>query len=578
MIKLFKQYWISVSLLLVLAFTTNILALWFPKKVGQYVDAYKSANVFQSKEAVYSLGILTLIILLTAFAQYAISSFTSERVGRDLRSRLIGTLKNQSFGYLREITSAKLITILTSDVDAIKNMVASGVVNVLMAGVTLIGAVVFLLSINWRLGLATLAVIPFIIIFFGIIFRKIGPLFGLAQMNLDRINKVINESIIASPLVRVLNAERFELSKFDEVNKKGTEIGRKVVTFFASLVPVIMLLSNISILIVLYYGGIQVAKGSLTLGQMSAFFSYTSVFVWPFFILAFSSQFISRAQVSLVRINSVLDAPTAHISHAKKEIGTQKAKFVGHIEFRNVTLRYGEKSILKDISFEIKPNSRTAIVGPTGAGKTELFYLISGLARPTEGKILIDDKPIDEWDSSELLSKIGMVFQDSIIFNTSLRENILFNSQTEESILGKAIETADLQGLVSRLPEGLETNVSERGTTLSGGQKQRVMLARALTLDPSILLLDDFTARVDAGTEERIIANLGRNFPTLTLISITQKIEPIKKYDKIIVLMEGELIANGTHEELLSTSLEYKQIYESQQSTESKESKGAEHK
>ncbi len=231
-------------------------------------------------------------------------------------------------------------------------------------------------------------------------------------------------------------------------------------------------------------------------------------------------------------------------------------------------MKYGDKDILKNISFEIKPHTKTAILGPTGAGKTELFYLMAGLAMPTEGEILIDGLPAHEWDQSVLLSKIGMVFQDSIIFNTSFKENVLFKSDADESSLSVALAAADLEGLVKDLPQGLETNVSERGTSLSGGQKQRLMLARALAIKPSILLLDDFTARVDAGTEERILKNISEQFGKLTLISITQKIEPIKQYDHIIVLMEGELIAEGTHDELLASSLEYRQIYESQKSTE----------
>jgi ATP-binding cassette subfamily B protein len=337
---------------------------------------------------------------------------------------------------------------------------------------------------------------------------------------------------------------------------------------------IITLLSNVAVLVVLWFGGKGVIEGSMTLGQMTAFFSYTSAFVYPFFILSFASTFVSRAQVSLGRINEVLDATDPYAMRAVSTDADSRVSnvaltaIVGHIVFKNVTLRYGEKTILKSVSFEIQPHTRTAIIGPTGAGKTELFYLMAGLATPTEGEIFIDGKLIGDWDSSALLSRIGMVFQDSIIFNTSLRENVLFKGGADEAHLATALESAELSGLVKDLPEGLETNVSERGTTLSGGQKQRLMLARALAINPSILLLDDFTARVDAGTEGRILKNIRDSFKDITLISITQKVEPVKDYDHIIVLMEGELIAEGKHDELLAASLEYRQIYESQMSTE----------
>ena len=563
MLKTLKPYSLLIFLILILSFGSNALSLYFPKKIGEYVDAYKIGNI-DLWGAVWFLVILASIVLTLSLIQSWVSAYTSEKVALDLRNQLITSLKSRSFSYMRDMTGGRLITVMTSDVDAVKNLVSSGIASILMAVITLIGVVYFLVTINMKLALLTLSVIPFILIVFAVIFRKLGPLFGKTQQNLDRINKTINESIIASPLVRVLDAQSEELGKFDVVNKKGTELGITLVTYFAALIPLITFLSSVAVLLVLWFGGEAVIGGTLSIGQMSAFFAYTSVFVWPFFILGFSSTFISRAQISLGRINEVLDGDVEDAHPLKAE---KSEKFIGNIVFKNVTLRYGDKEVLKNISFEIKPHTRTAILGPTGAGKTELFYLIAGLATPTEGEIIIDGKDVKDWNSSTLLSNIGMVFQDSVIFNTSLKENILFKSGATEAILGTALEVAELSGLVKELPEGLETNVSERGTSLSGGQKQRVTLARALAINPSALLLDDFTSRVDAGTEDRILTNIREKFKDITLISITQKIEPIKEYDHIIVLMEGELIGQGTHQDLLSKSLEYQQIYESQQST-----------
>lgn len=547
MLKLFKQYWIYLVFVFVFSLTTNGLALWFPKKMGQYIDDYQISHTI-GNNVILVLGLITLGLVVAAILQAIISSIAAERIGKDLRKDLISKLKDRSFSYIRETTSAKLITVFTSDVDAVRQLVSSGLISMLTATITLIGAIIFLLVINWRLGLATISVIPFIVLAFGMVFGKLGSLFGETQVNLDRINKVINESIIASPLVRVLNSEVVELNKFHDVNETGTNIGRRIVTYFASLIPIVSMLADLAILIVLYYGGYKVINGTLSIGELAAFFSYTAFLMWPIFVLGFSSQFISKAQVSLERINSILNPsnaiPTsdATVMEASSVISNKKDKnpdsqihsvnkhdktVIGHIEFKNVTLEYNGKQILKNISFEITPNTKTAIVGPTGAGKTELFYLMSGLAEPTSGEIIIDGIPIKNWNSETLLSKIGMVFQDSIIFQTTIGENILFNANAQnnfkEDILAKAIDTADLNGLVERSEKGLETYVGERGLTLSGGQKQRIMLARALALNPSVLLLDDFTARVDVGTEERIVKNLEKNFPELTLISITQK-------------------------------------------------------
>ena len=227
----------------------------------------------------------------------------------------------------------------------------------------------------------------------------------------------------------------------------------------------------------------------------------------------------------------------------------------------------GEKSILKDISFDVKAGSKTAIIGPTAAGKTQLLYLLIGLISPTSGVIEYDGRDIDSYDKESLHRQVGFVFQDSIMFNLSLRENIAFSSHVKDEDLEKAIDTAELHDFIDTLPNKLETIVSERGTSLSGGQKQRVMLARALALNPKVLLLDDFTARVDSGTEKKILNNIKKNYPNLTLISVTQKIAPIENYDQIILLMEGETLAKGVHKELIKNSMEYIQIYNSQQST-----------
>ena len=564
MLKALSPYKALIFLIVLFSIGANILYLYFPMKVGQYIDAYQAGETELTAFLVV-LGALALVILILTLAQFWISVYASEQIALDLRNKLISSLKKRSFSYMREMAGGRLITVMTSDVDAVKNLVASGIASLLMAAITLVGVVIFLFVIDWRMALLTLSVMPFILIVFAVIFKKLGPLFEGNQMNLDGINKVINESIIASPLVRVLDAKKDELKKFDKVNKKGTEIAMEVVTFFAALIPIITLLSEAAVLIVLWFGGQRVMQGQLTFGEMSAFFSYTSVFIWPFFVLAFSSTFISKAQVSLKRIDEVLQEEPAD---GKESASSSESSLRGHIEFKNVTLKYGEKEILKNISFVIEPHTRTAILGPTGAGKTELFYVMSGLASATEGEILIDGKNIKEWDQAALFSKMGMVFQDSILFNTTFRENVLFKGGADEANLSTALEVAELNGLVKELPEGLDTNISERGINLSGGQKQRLMLARALAINPTVLLLDDFTSRVDAGTEDRILKNIQEKFKDITLISITQKIEPVKEYDHIIVLMEGELIAQGKHDELLSKSLEYRQIFESQQTTE----------
>ena len=230
-------------------------------------------------------------------------------------------------------------------------------------------------------------------------------------------------------------------------------------------------------------------------------------------------------------------------------------------------MKYGEKAALKDVSLSVKGGTRTAVIGPTAAGKTQLLSLLTGLLRPDEGVVTFDGRPIDDYEKKSLHARIGFVFQDSIIFNLTLRENIAFSEKVSDENLRRAIDTAELADFIAALPQALDTVVSERGSSLSGGQKQRIMLARALALDPTILLLDDFTARVDPATEQKILKNIEKNYPGITLVSVTQKIGAIEHFDQIVLLMEGEVLATGTHEQLMVTSPEYVQIEQSQRST-----------
>jgi ATP-binding cassette subfamily B protein len=233
----------------------------------------------------------------------------------------------------------------------------------------------------------------------------------------------------------------------------------------------------------------------------------------------------------------------------------------------NVSLAFGDKEVLKKVSFEALGGTTTAIIGPTAAGKTQMLYVLIGLLPPTSGTVTYDGEPLDAYDKEALHRQVGFVFQDSVLFNMTLRENIAFSEAISKEDMDRAIAAAELQDFIGTLPQGLDTIVSERGTSLSGGQKQRVMLARALALNPRVLLLDDFTARVDSTTEQAILSNIQAKYPGITLISVTQKIASVENYDRIILLMEGEVLATGTHRELMETSPEYVQIYDSQRST-----------
>jgi len=490
-----------------------------------------------------------------------VQTYASEKVARDLRTRLSDKISRQSYEFLQKTNPSQLLTNLTADVDSIKMFVSQAIVSIASSLVIIIGASALLLSINWKLGLIVIAIIPIIGITFFVVLRKVRALFLKAREVIDWLNKVINESIMGAAIIRVINSQQLEYNKFLDANKNALSLGLSILRLFASLIPVIIFTANMATLAILAMGGHFVITGSMSLGNLSAFNNYLAMLIFPILIIGFMSNVIAQASASYARISGVLNAPDP------VETGTLTTALEGEITVKDVSVTYKDKTVLKEISITVAAGSRTAVIGPTAAGKTQLLHLLTALTRPDTGSIEYDGHPIAEYEKEAFHKQVGFVFQDSIIFNMSIRENIAFNEEVTRQDMEKAIATAELQDFVGALPDKLETIVSERGSSLSGGQKQRIMLARALAINPRILLLDDFTARVDSNTEQKILENVRRNYPGITLLSVTQKIAPIEDYQQIILLMEGEIIASGTHQELMKTCPEYVQIYQSQRST-----------
>ena len=549
-----------VIILIIMALAGSAVNLLIPKIIARGIDAY-SANTLDLRMVITEFLAAASGIFIFTLVQGVIQTFTSERVAKDLRTKVADKISRQTYTYILKSDPAKFLTNLTSDMDSVKMFVSQAFVNIISSLFVIIGAAVLLISINWKLALAVLVIVPIIAGAFFIVFRKVKVIFKKSREVIDALNRIINESILGSALIRVLNSQQPESQKFLEKNIESRDLGISIVKLFSVLIPMVMFVSNLAVVTILALGGHFVVAGTLSLGNFAAFNSYLIMLIFPIIMIGFMSNIIASATASYTRIKKVLDeAPP-------KEPGSILTDLRGNILLENVDLSYGEKPVLKKVSFSIGEGSKTAIIGPTAAGKSQLLYLLSNLITPDGGKIEIDDVPIGNYSREVFHKQLGFVFQDSVLFNISLRENIAFNDHVTEESLAKAIETAELSDFIESLPEKLDTLVSERGTSLSGGQKQRIMLARALALDPKILLLDDFTSRVDRNTENRILCNIQNNYPDLTLVSVTQKIAPVRHYEQIILLMEGEVIASGTHKYLMEHSPEYIQIYSSQKTT-----------
>ncbi|MDN5287221.1 MAG: ATP-binding cassette protein [Mucilaginibacter sp.] len=563
--SLLKPYMGLVTLLLLFALLSNGINLWLPKIIASGIDDYSQKHfVFMTIIKKFSLAVV--LIFIFGYLQTIIQTYASERVARDLRQKLSDKISRQSHAFIEQANPSKLLTNLTADVDSIKLFVSQALVSIVSSLFIIIGASILLFTINWRLALAVIAIIPIIGGTFFYVLKKVRALFIKSRGVIDKLNKVINESILGAALIRVINSQQLEYDKFLRANTEARDYGLRILGFFAGLIPIVTFTANLAALTILVMGGHFVIAGSMSLGSFAAFNSYLSLLIFPIFILGFMSNLIAQASASFTRISTVLDAPDVVVT------GTLKETLRGDVELKDVSVTYGQKPALKNISLAVSAGSKIAVIGPTAAGKTQLLYLLTNLINPTSGSILYDGRSIENYDSESFHSQVGFVFQDSIIFNMSIRENIAFSDTVTDESLEKAIDTAELRDFISSLPDQLNTIVSERGSSLSGGQKQRIMLARALAVNPKVLLLDDFTARVDNNTEKKILTNIQKNYPGLTLISVTQKIASVEHYDQIILLMQGEIVARGIHEELMHTSTDYVQIFNSQQSTSNYES------
>ena len=555
-----KPYMKMISLLIVLALLGNGVNLLIPKIISRGIDAYTSGS-YVLKSIVVEFMTATVVIFIFTYLQSVVQTYASERVARDSRRQLSDKISKRSFSFIQEANPSTLLTNLTSDIDSVKMFVSQAVATTASSIFIIIGTCILLSIINWELALAVITIIPIIGIVFFIILNKVKVLFRKSREVIDWLNRVINESILGAAVIRVVNSKDVEHKKFLTANTEAKNLGISILNLFATLIPVVTFVSNLATLTILVLGGHYVIVGSMSLGDFAAFNSYVFILIFPIIMIGFMSNVIAQATASYQRIDKVLKAPEI------AETGTIVEPLKGNVELDNVSVLYEGKPALKNVSLKIDAGTRTAVIGPTAAGKTQLLYLLTGLIQPNEGIVKFDGRNINEYKKESFHNYIGFVFQDSIIFNMSLRENIAFSSSVTDESLDKAIRTAELREFIESLPQKLDTSVSERGTSLSGGQKQRIMLARALALNPKILLLDDFTARVDSQTEQKILSNVAKNYPGITLISVTQKIAPVEHFDQIVLLMEGEVIAAGKHNDLLESCPEYIQIYNSQRST-----------
>ncbi len=511
-------------------------------------------------------GLVGLALLrgLFNFLQMYWSELTSQGVAFDLRNVIFEKLQRLSFSYHDQAQTGKLMTRITSDVEMVRMFVGRGVVMLISAVLMLIGTIVLLISMNWRLALVVLAVIPAILTIFALFIGRIIPLSRRVQEKLAALNTTLQENLAGMRVVKAFTRELYEIERYAEQNDDLKEENINLARLFSSLFPLVFGIANLATVGVVWVGGNQVISGTLTLGSLVAFIGYINYLLMPIFMVGMIGSMLSRAEASGERIFEVIDAR----SEVEEKVDAVPLPDIsGRVEFRDVSFRYvgGQSDVLHEISFRAEQGETIAILGQTGSGKSSIINLIPRFYDATEGEILIDGLPVKNLSLDSLRSQIGIVLQETTLLAGSIRENIAYgkpDAELDEVIA--AAKAAQAHEFISELDEGYDSLVGERGVGLSGGQKQRIAIARALLIDPRILILDDSTSSVDAETEYHIQQALDQLMENRTSFVIAQRISTVRRANKILLLDKGELCDVGTHQELLESSELYVDILETQ--------------
>ena len=541
-----------------------------PRLVGHIIDQgirQKDLNTVLSTSAIM-LGI-SVMSALAAVLNSVYSIRVGEGIARDLRESIFIKIQNFSYGNVDQFSTAKLMVRLTSDTAAVQRLFQMSLRLGSRAPLSMIGsiALMFVTSKTLALTMMPIFIVGAVVIFF--FSAKMEPFFRTVQQRLDRLNTVLQENIAGARLIKAFVRGEYETERFEIANDNLARENVRVMKIMASMSPILTMLINIGIILVVWLGGLQSIQGDLTLGQIVAFTNYLMATLHPLISMTQLSNNWANGLASSKRINEVLDAEpeVAELPNASSLPQTIR----GEVEFDHVYFHYnGDTAIkvLEDVCTRAEAGKVTAILGATGSGKSSLVNLIPRFYDARSGKVNIDSMDVRLLKISSILEHIAIVPQETVLFSGTVRDNIRYGrpDATDEDVIAAAV-AAQAHDFIMNMPEHYETHIEERGANLSGGQKQRIAIARALVTKPSILILDDATSAIDVETETRIHADIARAAKGITLIMVAQRISTVLNADKIIVLDEGKVVAEGTHRELLRKSPIYKEIYDSQLGT-----------
>jgi len=554
------QVGVSVGLLLAI----SVLQLAGPYITKVAIDRYIAAADWAglTRMALLFLGALVLDFAFQ-FAQIYLLQWIGQNVMYDLRAKIFAHLQKLSLSFFDRNPVGRLVTRVTTDVEALYEMLSSGVVAIFGDIFTLTAIVIFLLALNWKLALVAFSVLPLLFYATFLFRKKVRASYRDIRVRIARINAFLQENIVGMPIVQIFNRERQNFERFDRLNADHLQAHLRTIFYYAVFFPTVQLMSALALALIVWYGGSEVVRGVLTLGSLVAFLQLAQRFFRPISDLSEKYNIMQSAMASSERIFKLLDTQPEIVAPAQP-VALGRAR--GDITFDHVWFAYkDEEYVLRDICFDAKAGERIAIVGHTGAGKTTLINLLARFYDVRRGAVLIDGIDIRRLDPHELRRNIGIVLQDVFLFAGSVEYNIrLGNEEIEMDRVVQAAKDVHAHRFIERLPRGYQEEVHERGSTLSLGQRQLLAFARALAFDPAILVLDEATSSVDTETELLIQDALQRLMQGRTSLIIAHRLSTIQNADRIIVMHKGEIREVGNHQELLAKGGIYYRLYQLQ--------------